>query len=248
LLRRSDGVGAVWSPDGQSILFARSSQDTGYDLWAKTLGQGGTERQLFELPGSQGPSAWPREGLVLLISEQPGAGIDAYTWDPTGDAPPRPYLDGPWNESQLQISPDGRLAAFISEERGVPDLYVREYPIPRNKWRLTTGYSAEPRWSRDGRYLWWTRGSSGSGIDTVYRARVERAPAVTFGTPDVMYHADIDGIANWVLHPDGNRFVVIVPQGGGMAKAGSGSEATLRFLVTLNSFDELRRALRAQRP
>jgi hypothetical protein len=58
----------------------------------------------------------------------------------------------------------------------------------------------------------------------------------------------IDGIANWDLHPDGNRFVVIVPQGGGMAKAGSGSEPTLRFLVTLNWFDELRRALRAQRP
>jgi serine/threonine-protein kinase len=246
LLRRSEGVGAVWSPDGRRILFSRESEGTDFDLWARDVNGNGTETQLTRLPGHQWPSAWPRENLILLGSERLNAGIDAYTWDPTSPAPPRPYLNAPWNEDQLAVSPNGRLAAFIAEERGVPELYVRDFPVPQNKWRLTTGYSAAPRWSRDGRYLWWSHGSEGTGVDTLYRARVELTPTVTFGAPEVMYATDLDGISNWDLHPDGNRFVIIVPQGGGNPQRSNSGVATMRYLVTLNWFDELRRQLRAQ--
>jgi len=249
LLRMSEFVGAVWSPDGRKILFSGTGvpEGTESDLWVKDVVNNGPETQLTRLPGNQWPTAWPRENLVLFGSEQTGAGIDAYRWDPTGQEPPRPYLNGPWNEDQLAVSPDGRLAAFVSEEHGTPEVYVREFPVPQNKWRLTTGYSGAPRWSRDGRYLWWARGSGGSGIDTVYRARVERAPTVRFGTPEVMYAADIDGIQNWDLHPDGDRLVVVVPKSGGAQQGASSTTATLRYLVTLNWFEELRRQLGAQR-
>jgi len=173
--------------------------------------------------------------------------MNVYMGDPTSQTPPRPYLSASWNENDLEVSPDGQLAAFISEERGIQEVYVREFPVPRNKWRLTTGLSGAPRWSRDGRYLWWTHGGGGSGVDTVYRARVERTPAVKFGTPEVMHIADIDGLANWDLHPDGNRFVILVPKTERARSVSSTSEATPRYLVTLNWFDELRRKLAAQR-
>lgn len=226
-------------------MFNRLSPETREDPWVMPADGSGAATQLLALPGNQWPSHWPHDTLVLLNHMQAG-NIDLHVWDPTGQAPPRPYLDAPWGERDLQLSPDGRLAAFAAVERGEPEIYVREFPVPENKWRLTTGQSAAPRWSRDGQYLWWTHGGGGAGIDTVYRARVEDPARGRFGPPEVMHITDIDGIANWDLHPDGHRFVLVVPMvRGGLEPSASGSTVP-RFLVALNWFAELRRQIESQ--
>ena len=247
LTTAGDNDDVTWSPDGTRILFNRTSPGTGEDLWVLQVDTDNSQQQLTTLPGNQWPSGWPREDLVL-ISHRTGSGIDAYVWDPTGKTPPRPYLNAPWNESELAVSPDGGLAAFTSNERGAQgEIYVREFPMPQSKWRLTTGQSAAPRWSSDGRYLWWTHGGGGAGVDTVYRARVERTPSVKFGVPEVMYVADIDGISSWDLHPDGNRFVIMTRPIAAGPDGAVADNAMPRFILTLNWFNELRRELNAQR-
>jgi serine/threonine-protein kinase len=242
LTTEGDNDDPVWSPDGSRILFNRLSPGTREDLWVMPADGSGAATQLLALPGNQWPSDWPHDTLVLFNhSQEPGE--DLHVWNPAGQAPPRPYLDAPWGERDMQLSPDGRLAAFVALERGEPEIYVREFPVPANKWRLTTGQSASPRWSRDGQYLWWTHGGGGSGIDTVYRARVEDPARGGFGRPEVMHITDIEGIANWDLHPDGQRFVLVVPPGRGGPASPTTSSAAPRFLVVLNWFGDLRRQL-----
>ncbi|MFN2317940.1 MAG: protein kinase [Gemmatimonadales bacterium] len=244
LTPEGDNDDPAWSPDGSRLVFNRLSPDSREDLWVVPADGSGPATELLVMGGNQWPASWPRDDLILLNHREQD-NIDLLMWDPTGQAPPRPYLNAPWNEFDAQISTNGRLAALVSSERGVPEIFVREFPVPENKWRITLGQSASPRWSRDGGFLWWSHAGGDARIDTIYRARVTRAPEGRFGTPEVMYIGDIDGIGNWDLHPDGTRFVVVVPIFASDASTDQGDPATARFLITLNWFRELRQQLKA---
>jgi dipeptidyl aminopeptidase/acylaminoacyl peptidase len=177
---------------------------------------------------------------------------DLLLWTLGSSSPPVPYLNAPWAETSLQVSPDGSLAAYLSNERGPFEVWVREFPVPQGKWRVSDGPSAAPRWSPDGRHLYYTHAGGGSGIDTLYRARLDRTRGLSVGPKEVLYIGDLDGIANWDLHPDGKRFVAVVPPASGPAQqsgaagvAASPQEA--RFLITLNWAASLERLMSQQR-
>jgi hypothetical protein len=79
---------------------------------------------------------------------------------------------------------------------------------------------------------------------------VERSPAVTISSSkEVLFVGDIDGIANWDLHPDGNKFVVAVPaagpQGGLLM---TDTTQAPRFIIALNWVPFLERLMSQQRP
>ena len=83
---------------------------------------------------------------------------------PPGETDLQPFLVTDRNEYAPRFSPDGRWIAYVSDEAGQPNVYVRAYPpTERSVVRLVTsdgGY--EPRWSRDGTTLYYTRGETSS--------------------------------------------------------------------------------------
>jgi eukaryotic-like serine/threonine-protein kinase len=235
-----DNDDPVWSPDGTRVLFNRSTEATGEDLFVKAADNSGPERQLLALPGNQWPSQWPREDLIVFNSRR-GESTDILLWSPGDTLPPRPWLDAPWNELDMHVSPDGTLAAYTSSERGASEIWLRDFPVPRGKWRVSTGSSAGARWSHDGRHLYFVNAGSGSGIDTVYRARIDRTPAIVVNAPEAVYAGDIAGIRNWDLHPNGTQLVIVAPITAAAARRADGAPAPPRFVLTVNWTNELRR-------
>lgn len=51
------------------------------------------------------------------------------------------------------LSPDGRFLAYASDESGGPQVYVRNYPELDRSWTIADG--RQPRWSADGRQLFY---------------------------------------------------------------------------------------------
>jgi len=76
-----------------------------------------------------------------------------------------------------------------------------------------------------------------SSLDTLFRVRVERTPAVVVRAPEVVTVLR-RGLASWDLHPDGKRFIVAVPDRNGGRSTGISAE-TSRHVVILNWFTEL---------
>jgi dipeptidyl aminopeptidase/acylaminoacyl peptidase len=112
----------------------------------------------------------------------------------------------PADEYAAAFSPDGRWIAYVSDESGSPHVYVQGFPEPRGKWQISTGTTAVfPRWSRDGKELFYDGGGdlmaaevSGSGGE--FRA----------GTPRELFNAlRALGVHNFDISPDGRRFLVI---------------------------------------
>ena len=51
---------------------------------------------------------------------------------------PVPFLQGDFNESQGQFSPDGRWIAYVSDESGGQQVYVQSFPTPTGQRQIST--------------------------------------------------------------------------------------------------------------
>jgi Tol biopolymer transport system component len=181
------------------------------------------------------------DGTILFESLDAGQS-DLYMLAPKGGAAPRAYLRAPWSETNLQVSPDGRLGAFESNELGGrADIWIREFPTPVGKWKVSTGGGIAPRWSPDGQYLYFWKPGRAPAADTLFRARVDRAPRITVHEPERMLSVDILGaLNNWDIHPDGKRVILTVGTGGQTASIESNADSqSPRYVVVLNWFSDL---------
>ena len=76
-----------------------------------------------------------------------------------GDQTPVPFLVTPFSERAGAFSPDGRWLAYVSDESGRDEVYVRPYPPdPSQEVTISTDGGRGPVWSRDGRELFYQNG------------------------------------------------------------------------------------------
>jgi serine/threonine-protein kinase len=74
----------------------------------------------------------------------------------TGDTALKPLLTSTtYNQRGPVLSPDGKWLAYVSNESGRNEVYVRAFPGPDSKWSVSSGGGDEPMWSRDGRRLFY---------------------------------------------------------------------------------------------
>src|SRR6185295_16309509 len=71
------------------------------------------------------------------------------TGRPTGGEP-EPFLQTPFNEGGIQMSRDGRWVSYQSNEAGSApsEVFVRPFPGPGGKWRISSGGGTDAVWSR----------------------------------------------------------------------------------------------------
>ena len=139
----------------------------------------------------------------------------------------------------MRVSASGDLAAYSSDESGTREIYVRSFPVPGARERVSQGGGDWPRWSPDGNTIYyWTLGPTGSVV-SLMGARVQRGPPFVVTTTDTILQGAYDP-GSWDLHPDGDRMVVT--QRVTSTSSDDQTDGTLtpeRFLVVVNWFEEL---------
>jgi Tol biopolymer transport system component len=146
----------VWSPDGRRVLF-RSLQSGAPRLFTRRVGVPGAPDE--PLPGSEpGDVAtdWSDSG-VLLQAETATTGSDIWELDLATQAR-RPIARDGFDETDGRYSPDRRWISYVSDESGQADVYARETSSGR-RVRVSFAGGSRPRWSRDGRSIFFVRGS-----------------------------------------------------------------------------------------
>jgi hypothetical protein len=111
-----------------------------------------------------------------------------------------------------RLSPDGRWLAYVSDESGVIEVYVRAFPGPSGKVQVSLGGGSEPLWSPDGRQIYYRSKRA------VLAARVSTAPTFSVTSRRRLFEgpfATNPVHANFDVSPDGRRFLMIEPTGGG---------------------------------
>jgi serine/threonine protein kinase/Tol biopolymer transport system component len=147
---RDDGNFHIWTPDGTHIVVTTPSGMKVVDP------HGGEPAQ--PVPGSSAGdnvSDVTSDGIVAYVRLSPDTQADIYLRSLDGRAPVRALARTPAYEGAPQISPDQRWIAYVSDESGASEIYVRPFPGFGRKWPISTHGGAEPRWSRNGQELFY---------------------------------------------------------------------------------------------
>ncbi|HVH29094.1 MAG TPA: hypothetical protein VM818_20210 [Vicinamibacterales bacterium] len=134
------------------------------------------------------------------------------------------------------FSPDGRFLAYTSNESDPEEVFVRSFPGPGGKWRISTSGGKFPAWSRAASELLFL-----GGDDRIMVVEYSiNGDTFTAGRPRQWSPTQIRRIRssqNFDVSADGKR-VVMFPR-----PAAEETEGSLHATFLLNFFDEVRRRI-----
>jgi hypothetical protein len=220
----------IWSPDGFRVAFQSNRKGRG-DLYAKLAS--GVASDVLIVTSDQGktPTSWSADGVFLLYySIDPQSGDDLWVvrmkrdhrqgmdegTEPAAAEVPSVFLKTPSRELAGVFSPDGRWIAYMSNELGRMDVYVRPFVDPtlppgvsraEGQLQISSEGGVYPRWRRDGKEIYYLNLAGDMMAATV----ALKGGTLEAGAPVRLFQQQVyvDGIADNVydVTPDG-RFLV----------------------------------------
>ena len=144
--------------------------------------------------------------------------------------PSQPFLRTRFSEVGPVFSAGGRWLAYVSDESGRYEIYVRPYPGPGDKVQVSTEGGEHPAWSRDGKELFYrTRQKWMSASVTLEPTFTAETPRLLFEGPSL-----ITGAQSYDVSADGQRFLVF-------ERVEPDTAPVTHLNIVLNWFEELRR-------
>jgi Tol biopolymer transport system component len=205
----AEEVSGVWSRDGSMVAY-RLNVLGGDTLEIKKAAGLEPNRTVFGVSKDVlAPNSWTPDDKQILCSFQPPAGGSDLVLIDVSRGKKMPFLAGKASETNGQISPDGKWAAYASNETGDWEVYVTTFPNPARKWQVSRGGGTEPRWRGDGKEIFYI---GPKGILTAVEVSTEGT--LSTGAQSLLFQihgrAPISStdLFTYDVARDGNRFLV----------------------------------------
>ena len=199
-----------WTPDGGSVVFAGPAGDA--ILRQRADGGGAAEvlwRSTQLVPITVDSVVPDGSALLFTLSGLPTRS-DIFLLPLSGERRARTLIATPGAETLGRISPNGRWIAYTGEYAAGQQIYVQAFPSLAGRWQASRGGGSAPRWSRDGRELFYVSG------DQMFAVPIQQEPTFSPGEPRALFRIEQPGSSEWSdiydVAPDGKRFVVLVRQ------------------------------------
>lgn len=198
----------AWSPDGSKIAYS-SDQSAGAKMYIRSSSGEGSEQLLRDSNVPEYADDWSADGRLLSFTLQAQqTNLDIWILPLFGNRKAYPFLRTPYNESNSRFSPDGRWVAYVSNESGQLEVYVRPFEGSSERFQVSSRGGSDPSWRSDGKELFYYEGGrnammvagikAGASFDTT-------EPKVLFNLPRSPNYVNVTG--------DGQRFLMIFPVG-----------------------------------
>ena len=205
-----------WSPDGTRILF-NSDRAGPYKLYLKNAGGAGKDELLYQTKNWCISEDWSNDGQYILFSEvDPKTKYDLWAMQLRPLRKAFPFLVTDANEANARFSPDGKWVAYCSDESGQAEVYVQPFLSDKGgKWQVSTNGGYNPKWSKDGKELFYL-----SPDNQIMSSKIRLAPSFEAVAPTALfmihpYAIPRIGLGNgadaFEPAPDGQRFAVHAP-------------------------------------
>ncbi|MEO8096430.1 MAG: protein kinase [Acidobacteriota bacterium] len=226
----------AWARDSKHLVYSE-----GAALWWNRADGAGQRQQLLDKATLPRPFSFAPDGR-LAYALSVGGLPDVWTLpiDQTDPEHPKPgkaeaFLADPGIvEVDPAFSPDGKFLAYASNESGTEEVFVRPFPGPGGKWKVSTKGGKFPTWSA-------------ATHELLFIASDDRIMAAAYSTqgdsftatparqwsPTAILRTNVQ--QNFDVFPDGKR-IVMFPKPAAETTGGN-----LHATFLLNFFDEVRR-------
>ncbi len=219
----------VWTPDGKRLTLA-SAKEGSYGIYWRPADGSAPDDRLLSGRWPDYPFSWAPDGKTLaLVSVSPTTLQDIRMLSVDTPGTSAPFVETQFREGAPVFSPDGKWIAYVSDESGRFEIYVRPFPGPGEKWPISLEGGNEPVWPRHGKELFYRAGDAVMAVD------IDTSATFSAGTPhklfDTPYERSIALWPNFDATPDGQRLLMI--------KRGNAAPAASHANIVLNWTDEL---------
>jgi serine/threonine-protein kinase len=202
----------LWTPDGQFLIVG------GFDglSWIRADGLGKPQTLLKSANVSVPWSISPDGHRLAFHQLNPATGFDLWTVSIQSSAggftagTPEVFLQTPAFETYPSFSPDGKWISYASNESGVWEVYVRQFPDRGLKVRVSSNGGRISFWSPDTHELFYRTDDQRVMVAT-YRSQAGSFEILSVRQWMPFRLADTGVLANLDLSADGKEFVFLVP-------------------------------------
>uniref|UniRef100_I2PZN0 Periplasmic component of the Tol biopolymer transport system n=1 Tax=Desulfovibrio sp. U5L TaxID=596152 RepID=I2PZN0_9BACT len=169
-------VSPAWSFDGRRIVFTLIGSRSHYlGVWS-----GGGKPQVYTLPTTNvvSPRFLPDGQIAVSLSLRGKADIYLLTGD---HQPGRAIASGPGIDVSPSFDASGRIMAYVSDETGSPNIYVKDVGGGSGRRITSSGYNTNPSISPDGKLVAFTKQMGGAQKVFVHDLGTGQETQVTSG-------------------------------------------------------------------
>jgi serine/threonine-protein kinase len=239
-----------WAPQGNGIIYTSYWQAEGGGprlrsalFWKAVDGREAVQLTPDDVPMRPAAGSFaPDSSVLALYATSPDTGFDLWSLrlhdlDRTTAASltAEVLLRTSSLESFPRFSPDGKWIAYMSDESGRREIYVRPYPGAGGKVQVSTAGGVRPSWHPNGRELFYQL------RNRWYAAEVAPSTPFRVGKPRLLFEGPYISAPgfSWALGPDGERFLVL--------ENPEQFRARRELTVVTHFFDEIRRRTAARK-
>jgi dipeptidyl aminopeptidase/acylaminoacyl peptidase len=155
-------IDPLFTIDGSNIVFRSTRRDSGGQNIYQVAADGSGQAELvLASEKDKVPGSWSPDGKRLVYTDiaRNTRAMDIGVFDfSTGEA--QPFMPSPYNVGWPVLSPDGHRIAYVSDESGETEVWVRSFPDAGPATQVSIRGGSEPIWSPEGAALYFRRGTS----------------------------------------------------------------------------------------
>jgi serine/threonine-protein kinase len=202
----------TWSLDGLRLFFAGGRHGVP-NMFVQSADGSDQPVRLVESPRLQQPTSMAPDGRLIFSEAVPNHSRDIMALSLDGPPTVEPLIHTAATEIAGEVSPNGRWLAYVSDESGQFEVYVRPYPhVSGGLWKVSAGGGRQPLWLRNGRELLYRDfGGAVVAVPVVAGGAFALGPPVAVIPAGRVYagYGSATGGRAFDVSRDGSRFLMI---------------------------------------
>jgi serine/threonine-protein kinase len=216
-----------WTPDGSRVMYT-SSRAPGDALWWQPADGSAAATMVLHESNPIREGVFTADGRAVVYRMDTSTNNrDIYLLPLVGERKPVPLLASINDDKEPRVSPDSKWLAYVSNESGREEVYVRALSGAGGRVPVSAGGGGEPLWSRDGKRLFYRAGAR------LIAATIATAPSLLVTARDTLFEGPFATDTyhpNYDVAPDGSGFIMVRPV-----------DENRQLVMVVNWIEELRR-------